>query len=200
MTFQFTNIFGVLLASLLLVSVTGMAAEPDPPAFSILYIEAAAGVDISDNAIDLFWQGSRPWGIAVTTDFYIGEVSLGVQLQDFAGRETRYPDFENRYFFLRWGPRLPLHRHLAISGGGEIGVSMMEFEENSLYAAQGEITESEMTGALFLRVIGDFKYLQPWAGFTYQSILTSKRIEQSIVSGGLAINFNMPGWMSRILR
>lgn len=163
----------------------------DKSAFAITYNKTS-----EHNGLETFWQIDNGFTGYFQTQFYIGDISLGLTHTSFNGNRKKYPDFSSKYLFLSWTGNLDLPLNSTLALGVKVGTFLMTFEGDTLNSFQKN--ESEL--AIGPYAILSFPLLSHFSlnlSSEFITVFTKRSMKFLNISAGVSYTFKTPDWLKR---
>lgn len=146
-----------------------------------------------------FWNAGHGGSFNFATNFYAGEISIGINYLPFSSLENNRPDFKSYYFFLGWSQKIRLISSINVGVGAKLGSFNMIFEDNTL--SEFEKNESEFAiGAFTTMELGITDHISIFAGTEITNVFTNKQLKFWNAYSGLTYTINTPSWLKNIFR
>lgn len=164
----------------------------DKSSFAISYIKTT-----EHNGLDTYWNIKNGFGGYFQTQFYIGDISVGVAYTSFKGVKNKYPDFSSNYIYLSWIGVIDLPLNSSIGVGIKIGSYLMTFESDTLSSFQKN--ESELAvGPYAIFSLPVFNHLSLNLSGEFITVFTKRPMRFFNISAGISYSFTTPGWLRRV--
>lgn len=169
--------------------------------FNSVILEIKVSENTNRNLIHHFWDVNTGAGLSISSEFYMGELGLGVDYISFNKKSVELPDFKSLFFFLSWKNKVLLFYDLYFFIKGKAGIYNFIFERIDDSIHEGLLNESEIT----LGVSGGISYkavkgLNISFSVSHIKVFTNERINLVFINAGLSKTFNMPSWLKDILK
>ena len=183
----------------LMLASSGVHAQQTSRPFERATVGIALAVDAGrGGAVHRYWSPGPSVEATVAFPFYAGTVETGAQYAHYDARAGDVPGFGALLLFVGWRTETPLANRLRIGGGARLGLYDIRFDGDTIPAFRRD--ESEL--AFVLRPTVDYAIGRAWhlyAASAYQVVYTQPRIEQVLLSAGLARSLGVPSWLRDFL-
>lgn len=180
--------------------VLGCKSFQPVPAFSETQITLHKTFDITQNApLYDYWRFSYGYSSTLRFPFYWGNVSLGVDLNDFESSDDNLPSFKTIHPSVGWSIPLVLGP-LALNNGIQFGNAIMRFEDSTT-SYRGERDETESSVSLMTDItLSLHKNIGIQGYYRYNYIYTYHRIKQHYVGVGFVTTFKNSSAIQKALK
>ncbi|MCF6269974.1 MAG: hypothetical protein L3J41_09695 [Melioribacteraceae bacterium] len=164
----------------------------DKSSVAISYIKST-----EHNGLDTYWNIENSFGGYFQTQFYIGDISVGISHTSFKGLKTKYPDFSSNYIYLSWIGVIDLPLNSSFGAGIKIGSYLMTFESDTLNSFQKN--ESELAvGPYAIFTLPVFNHLSLNVSGEFITVFTKRSMKFFNISAGVSYSFSTPDWLKRV--
>ena len=178
-----------------------LSAQEKESAFETISLGAGYSHNIYSGKFDDFWEPGFSAKFYITTDYYFGNLELGIQYGVFDKDEFSFRTFSSIYYYLGWTYDFQLTEFLTLNSGLQVGIDEYRFER--LFPSDNEnlLTEREFGAALEVKFISEiYSETEIFFGVSARRIFTARRIDLLYINVGLAHGFETPAWLKDFLR
>ncbi len=185
------TIFAVLFVSVSILS-QSKSNVFDKSSFTLSYIKTT-----EHNGLNTYWNIENGFGGYFQTQFYLGDISVGVSHTTFKGNKKKYPNFSSNYIYLSWIGVIDLPLNSSLGAGIKIGSYLMTFESDTLNSFQK--SESELAiGPYAIFDLPVFSNLSLNLSGEFITVFTKRSMKFFNISAGVSYSFTTPNWLKRV--
>ena len=185
-----------ILLFLFLSSVT-LFSQPNKETFNKSAFALLYTMPSEHNGLETYWQIENGIDGYFTTQFYIGDISVGVSYIPFKSFETKRPDFSSYYIYLGWAGVVSLPLNSTLSIGVKTGSYLMTFDSDTLNSFQQN--ESELAiGPYALFTLPIVKHFAINISSEFITVFTHRPIKLFNISAGVSYTFTTPNWLRKV--
>ena len=164
----------------------------DKSTFALSYIKTT-----EHNGLDTYWNIGNGFGGYFQTQFYIGDISVGLSHTSFKGIKSKYPDFSSNYIYISWIGVIDLPLNSSLGAGVKVGSYLMTFESDTLNSFQKN--ESELAiGPYAVFTLPLFSQLSLNLSGELITVFTNRSMKFFNLSAGVSYSFSTPDWLRRV--
>lgn len=164
----------------------------DKSSFAVSYIKTT-----EHNGLNTYWNIESGYGGYFQTQFYIGDISVGISHTSFKGMKKKYLDFSSNYIYLSWIGVIDLPLNSSLGAGIKIGSYLMTFESDTLNSFQKN--ESELAiGPYAIFSLPIFSSLSLNLSGEFITVFTKRSLKFFNLSAGISYSFTTPNWLKRV--
>ena len=164
----------------------------DNSSFGISYIKTT-----EHNGLETYWNIESGFGGYFQTQFYIGDISVGLAHTPFKGVKNKYPDFSSNYIYLSWIGTIDLPLNSSLGAGVKIGSYLMTFESDTLNSFQEN--ESELAiGPYAIFSLPILNHISVNISGEFITVFTNRSMKFFNLSAGISYSFTTPNWLRRV--
>ena len=154
--------------------------------------------DLAAGALQGRWSPGPAVGLGVTMPFYLGRVETGLQYAHPSARRDVVPGFRSLLGYVGWGGGRDLGGGFTAGGGLRVGIMAMRFDSDTIPGFRRSESELGVATRVALRWMPHRTWFTEVA-LSYQSVLTTPRMEQVFLSAGVGRRFTTPEWLRDFL-
>jgi len=163
-------------------------------AFAISYINSS-----EKNGLEDYWEIQNGFGGYFQTQFYIGEISVGVSLFTFKGLKGKHNNFSSSYIYFSWIGVLKMPLNSSLGAGIKVGTYLMTFSGDTLSIFQKQESELAVSPyAIFSIQVFDPISLNLSGEFI--TVFTHRPMKFFNISAGVSYAFTTPNWLKRLFK
>ncbi len=160
--------------------------------FALSYINSS-----EHNGLDTYWNIENGFGGYFQTQFYLGDISVGISHTSFKGVKTKYPDFSSNYIYVSWIGEINLPLNSSLGAGIKVGSYLMTFEDDTLSSFQKN--ESELAvGPYAIFSLPVFSRFSINISGEFITVFTKRSMKFFNLSAGISYSFTTPNWLRRV--
>lgn len=188
----------LMLAFSLAPSALPAQTRPSAAPFETIDLGLTLLGDLADGAMQGRWSPGPAVGLGMSMPFHLGSIETGLQYAHPSARRDVVPGFRSLLAYVGWGGGHDLGRGFTAGAGLRVGIMAMRFDGDTI----PEFRRSESELGIATRVVLRWMPRRAWfteVGLSYQSVLTTPRMEQVFLSAGVGRRFTSPEWLREFL-
>jgi hypothetical protein len=169
-----------------------------PAPFETIDVTLTILGDVGEGTLHRYWTPGATFAVGAALPFYLGTIETGAQYAHPEARHGDVPGFRSLFLYAGWSGTHDFGGGVQAGAGLRAGAALLRFDGDTIPESRRSESEPAVAARGGLR----WTPLPPWfaeVAITYQSILTSHRIEQVFLSAGLGRRFGTPRWLQDFL-